>query len=437
MTRRARVRSLLLTAAIVLGSARAGWAQILCPQHPNDFYGQGGSGTAGWALVNAFVIGSPDNFYPQGFPDRQSALDARYADSLKYAQALISVVQRQATTFPTGSSLGGFAYRFDPQIGLPVRRSQSFGPMFAERPQSSGARRLSVAISGQANTWRSLGGVDLKRLTAVRTYPASVTDSGDPEAEYTSTQLSFSTVRGTLGVSYGLTRRVDIGVLFSYGSAFVDDVNDFTLTDLKTGAVVGVDGRHLCGLSRAFGDTTVRTKFEFLERPSIDLALGVDVRLPTGVAEDLMGVGTVQTKFSLIGALPMGRVSPHFNVGYTHVAGLTAGISAHGVDIPPIKNANEVNYTFGADIAARNWLTLAGDVIGRTLIGSYTFRPTIEPLVSELSIKPGNVHLVVGALGGKLLVRSGWLLNLSVAFPLTNGGLKPGITPVIGLERAF
>jgi hypothetical protein len=29
------------------------------------------------------------------------------------------------------------------------------------------------------------------------------------------------------------------------------------------------------------------------------------------------------------------------------------------------------------------------------------------------------------------------LLNMSVAFPLNSAGLKPGLTPVIGLERAF
>ena len=428
--------ALIVMPAIVV--ARVAAAQGVCTPHPNDVFLQGGSGTAGWALVNSMVLAAPQNFYAQGYPDRQEALNASYVESLKYAQAVISVVQRQATTFPTGSSLGGFTYSFDPQIGLPVRRSQSVGPMFADRPQSSGARTLSVAIAGQLTWWQSLGGVDLGRgLTSIRTYPASVTDSGHPEAEYSRTQVSFATARGSLGVNYGLTRRVDVAVLLSYGSAAVDSVLDFTLTDMTTGEVVNVDGRHLCGLSRAIGDTTLRAKMEFLSRPSLDLALGGEVRLPTGVADDLMGVGATQVKVMLIGAMPVGRFSPHFNLGYTHVAGSTPGFNVNGVDVPPLKNSGEFNYTIGADVAVSDGFTLAGDVIGRTLLNSFVFVPTIEPLASQLSIKPGNVHLVVGALGGKLLVRSGWLLNMSVAFPLTSGGLKPGITPLLGLERAF
>ena len=91
----------------------------------------------------------------------------------------------------------------------------------------------------------------------------------------------------------------------------------------------------------------------------------------------------------------------------------------------------------GADVAVNGALALAGDVIGRSLIGSYNFEPTVDPLVAQIAMKPGTVNLLLGALGGKLLIGHAWLLNMSVAFPLNSAGLKPGLTPVIGLERAF
>src|SRR5687768_8711775 len=48
-------------------------------------------------------------------------------------ETLIGVLQAQVTTFPIGSSSGGFTWRFDPRVGAPTRRTRSFGPLFAER----------------------------------------------------------------------------------------------------------------------------------------------------------------------------------------------------------------------------------------------------------------------------------------------------------------
>jgi hypothetical protein len=45
--------------------------------------------------------------------------------------------------------------------------------------------------------------------------------------------------------------------------------------------------------------------------------------------------------------------------------------------------------------------------------------------------------LLVGVVGMKLNVVSRWILRANVLFPLTSNGLEPGITPVLGLERAF
>lgn len=430
-----RVR-VLLYVLLVLPIARDARAQ--CTRDPNDDFNQGGSGTAGFALANIFLLSAPLNSYPAGFSDPQAATNAHYANDLNYSQALLSVVQRQATTFPMGSSLGGFTYTFDPQMGLPVRRTQSFGPMFADRPQSSGLHKFSVALAAQRTDWRALGGVDIGNgLVAIRSYPASVTTSGHPEAEYATTRITFVTERAQLGLNYGLTSRIDIGVLLTDGQATVDGTEHYMRTDLTTGQVLVVDGRHLCGASAGIGDVAIRGKVEFLSRPALDLALGVEVRLPTGVAADALGAGATQTKMMLIGSLPRGGFSPHFNVGYTFVAGHTAGIFANSVQAPNIKNASEINYTVGADVAVSSSLTLAGDVIGRSLLRSYNFEPTVDPLVAQIAMKPGTVNLLLGALGGKLLIGHAWLLNMSVAFPLNSAGLKPGLTPVIGLERAF
>ena len=390
---------------------------------------EGGTGTAGWALASMFLLAAPLDFYGDYFG---------YANDLTFSQALLSVVQRQAATFPIGSSSGGFTYAFDPQLGLPVRRTRSFGPMFAERPLTNGSHRFTVNVAAQQTSWRALGGVDFRKgLTAIRTYKASDTVTGDAEAEYAKTRITFRTARSVLGVNYGLTSRIDVGVLLAYGESVVTGQLNYTRTDLTTGRVLVVDDREYSGVSAGVGDATFRAKFEFLSHPSVDFAAGVDVRLPTGSGFEVLGAGATQTKLTLIGAFPRGQFAPHFNVGYTLVPGYTAGVRANSAQAANITNADEIDYTLGADVAVSSSVTVAGDVIGRSLLRSYNFERTVDPLVSEISMRPGTVNLLLGAAGAKVLVGREWLLNFSLAFAINNAGLKPGLTPVIGIERPF
>ena len=70
----------------------------------------------------------------------------------------------ETTTFPIGSSAGGFTWIFDSSLLVPVRRSRSFGPMFAERPFTTGKGSLSVGVSFQHTRFESVAGQSLADL---------------------------------------------------------------------------------------------------------------------------------------------------------------------------------------------------------------------------------------------------------------------------------
>jgi hypothetical protein len=358
-----------------------------------------------------------------------------------YYERLLSVVIRQGSSFPIGASSGGFTYSFDPQLGLPVRRTQSFGPMFADRPLTIGRHKFSASLSAQQTAWRALGGVDLKQgLTLTYWNLAQNTQSGHPEAAFTRTQMTFRTTREVFNATYGFSDRIDLGLLVTYGQAVVTGNTKYVLTDLTTGATIDEFHKDYAGTVSGLGDAAARMKYEFLRRSSIDLALGLDWkgRPPTAPTRPhILGTNVTQARAALIGSLPHGNIAPHFNVGYTLVRWFHYGQLLRGVQGSPLPESDEVDYTVGADAAVTNALTVSGDVIGRTLLQSYNFKQSIGPSVSEMAITGGKVNVLLGAAAAKLLVRRDWLLNLSVAFPLNNGGLKPSVTPVIGLERAF
>jgi hypothetical protein len=322
--------------------------------------------------------------------------------------------------------------------------------MFADRPMTGGRRKIGASLAFQSTTWEGVGGVDFRRgFTETRTFASSETESGagNPVLASNTASMTFATARGVLSLNYGLSDRIDVGLLLTSGSAVISWSGVYTETDLTTGQTLLIDERKESGASSGIGDTTVRAKFEFLSRPAVDLAAGLDVRVPTGNADDLLGTGAMQTHVQLIGAFPRGPVSPHFNVGYSYVPGSTPGISVPYalsedsptfiVKGPDVENPDEVNYTVGADIAVNRMLTIAGDVIGRTLLHSYNFERTVTPTISQISMRRGAANVLVGTVGAKLLLHGSWLLNVSGALPLNDAGFKPAASGVMGLEYAF
>ena len=83
---------------------------------------------------------------------------------------LYGLLLGETTTFPIGLSAGGFTWVFDSNLRVPVRRSRSFGPMFAERPFTTGKARLNVGATFQHTTFSSVGGQPLSDIEDSSSY---------------------------------------------------------------------------------------------------------------------------------------------------------------------------------------------------------------------------------------------------------------------------
>src|SRR5262245_29521413 len=124
--------------------------------------------------------------------------------------ALVGLFQAQTTTFPIGSSAGGFTWRFNPQLGAPMRRSRSFGPMFAERPLTTGRHHFSFNVGFQHTDWIELAGQRINDGIDFANW-----DIEDGWFEYLST-FTLSTEQTAATAMFGLTDNIDIGVRVPY-----------------------------------------------------------------------------------------------------------------------------------------------------------------------------------------------------------------------------
>jgi len=200
------------------------------------------------------------------------------------------------------------------------------------------------------------------------------------------------------------------------------------------------------GSASGIGDILVRAKYVVAQYDEGGLAAGVDLRLPTGDEDELLGIGTTQATAMFIGSRRYGRLSPHFNVGYTFSGESDSELGF----LAPLGN-DEFAYTFGTEIEASPRVTVNADLLGRLLIdvgrleeqdkqfnfmsaagvpGSATFR-------EFASIPDSNLHTLTGTIGAKVNLYGNLLLSGNVLFPLKKVGIYDTLTTVIGIDYVF
>jgi hypothetical protein len=413
-------------------------------------------------------------------------------------QSFNTQMATQFSTFPLGSSTGGLTYVFDESIGTFRRGSASFGPLFAERALTIGRRKLSAGFNYQRTSYDTFEGhnlddgsikfylrhqdcchfADPTDPTSFTLTPLTGTDHLNPpfKGDLIEAALSLQATTHTTAafVNYGVTDRWDVGLAVPFVRVNLDarvqariirlvtvtapDTHTFEYGHPDATQTVQHSG-HATGL----GDIALRTKYHFLRAAGGGLAAGVDLRLPTGDKNELLGAGGTEAKFLLIASSERGRLGQHVNIGYTaahgDVAGTVAGLSA--ATLP-----DEINYTGGVEFVASPRVTVMGDVVGRTLRGeghldlvSKKFEYNDPgPLIAgmpgpgcagfpgwtcatasfdEFAPRQGNLTLLLGTAGVKYNLAGNLLISGNVLFPLTRAGLRSRLTTVIGVDYAF
>src|SRR5262245_50172480 len=67
----------------------------------------------------------------------------------EFPEAITPIIERLAVRgvdFPVTATALGFTYRFNFELGVPERSSDSLGPVFVERADTVGRRRLDVGL---------------------------------------------------------------------------------------------------------------------------------------------------------------------------------------------------------------------------------------------------------------------------------------------------
>ncbi len=336
------------------------------------------------------------------------------------AQATTDTISRallaNLATLPVPSSSSAFSYRLNPELGTVERTTDSFGPFFVERAQTAGRGQVSAGLTFQHFHFTSLDGHNLRDGTFVTTanqFPDE-TSPFDVDQLTLGIDASVATFYGNVGV----TDRLEVGVAVPFIRLAIDGTRIDTYRGRQfTQAAASAE-------ATGVADIVARAKYTLYNDDGNGAAAAVDVRLPTGREEDLLGTGSTSVKFSGIGSIDRGPFAAHVN----------GGVSIGGL-------ATELSYDAAVEVAATPRATIIGELLGRTIdspghiVQVSAPNPSIAG-VQTVRLVPDTSMLSILTLvpGFKLNLSSTWVLSANVSIPLTTGGLTAPVTPFIGFD---
>ena len=364
----------------------------------------------------------------------------------------------QLTAVPLPSPASGFTYKFDQATGTFVRSTTSFGPILADRAETIGRGRLAFGFTQQFFSFDHLDGVGLTNVPAVFRHDRFEAGGGRTDVVSTNNTIQASVSQFTGALTYGVTDRVDVSLAVPVVRTRLSLLSNANIHRIGTGsnlqihyfrddlAIGGYGSSHqffVEGSAAGLGDLLVRTKATLMREGTRAMAAGLDLRLPTGDEQNLLGAGAAGVRPFAAFSTTIGRFGPHANLAYQwNGRSVLAGDVRNHIeaDLP-----DQFQYALGSDLNVNNRFSIVVDLLGQRLMNS----PRLSTYTLQATGVAGSVDLpdirfatdsfwtADGAVGFKANVATRVLVSFNLRFTLGNSGLTDRIAPLLGVEWAF
>jgi hypothetical protein len=382
----------------------------------------------------------------------------------------------QLSALPIASPASAIIFKENPATGALLPAEKGLGPILTERAETIGRGKFFMGFTRQQFRFDKIDGRELGNFTAF--FPGGeetrIIAGGVPRrtaAMTTSTQIDLRLDQNVVFFTYGLTNRLDISAALTAIQTTVS-AQSFNAQIANTGvpaeggncwcvqtfniqesiAAGGRAGFNLPGVvnsqrrsSSGIGDTLIRVKGTVLERNHAAVAIGGDLRLPTGDEMNYHGAGAVAFKpFASVSfytgeIAPRFRIAPHFNIGY-QVSGssvLAGDIVAGTKERLP----DQLNYAVGAEVSIygftgvvdylSNVLFDAPRMIGQSsdFLGRANTQLTGDTLGGMSNFSMNNL-----AVGFKIKTIGNLVLTANTLIALNDNGLRDKVVPMFGIS---
>jgi hypothetical protein len=475
-----RYSLLIVLFFVVLAGGSAG-AQNLCPPGaPSDkmiclipqVYGP-----------NGLVLPGGAN-YPSG---ASSQLDFATSSLRPVNTAIVS----QAASLPFASPSSGITFTWDPAAKVFAPSAGSLGPIVGDRAETIGRGKVFVGFDYQYFQFGTFDGVSLKDLpivfaqadNSVAVPGKTCSVNGFVSSPKNTLDCAFIrdvvTVKNRLDlkvsqfitvVNFGVLNRLDVSMVIPMETVRMGISSDATIVNVSNTPFHAFINRPGCGtattncLNQQFssvrsasgiGDMIMRVKGTAWKGERAALALGADIRFPTGDAMNYLGSGAAGVQPFLTWSRNA-RISPHALVGYqVNGSSVIAGdITTGGKERLP----SQLIYSGGVDVWLTKRVTVAADLVGEQVfqarrLSKTTFTemggcagqvyPTCAAPFAPANTDPAlsaasrSVNISSVSLGAKWKPLSTVLITSNVLIRINDGGLHASVVPLVGVSYTF
>ena len=375
----------------------------------------------------------------------QSSLTVGLAGGGAFDALAENIAETAARSLPVVSASAGFTYRYNKELDIFERTSDTLGPIFLERPDTLGKGKLNVNVSFQYVQFDEFDGQSLNRLRNTDPIVIRVADVAGNTVGFTANQLRYGlkiqNYITAFSLTYGIFDDLDVNLLVP-----VIETNLDVGVRSKQVALAGPDAvfapapapqatGFTHGVALGVGDILLRLKYRLAEWHDIRSAAGLQLRLPSGDENDFQGTGSFEASpFFYASTVYFSRLEPFVNAG--------VDLRADSVE------RSEARYGIGADYDATRRVGLTLAFLGRSEFkGSASpsetnflhLRPSgavaEEPL---LGLSFGRKDFLDLSFGTRIVVWHDVMLFANGIYALNNDGLRNDtIIPTVGFEGTF
>lgn len=339
---------------------------------------------------------------------------------------------------PLATPASGFVFTFDKKLAVYAPSNESFGPIMTERGETIGRHKVFLAFTYERFNFRTIDGHDLRSL------PLAL--KGTTTTNLTSNRVDAKVDQFAAYLTFGLLERVDVSLAVPFQKISLGVDSTGTQYGNANGTVVGSFQNSLFGTATGIGDLVLAGKGLAYRGEKTKLAIGSEVRLPTGDKYNFLGTGTTGVK-PYVALSRSGRVSPHLDLGYQWNGKTLLFRNKNGMDQ---RLPTDFYSSAGADFGVTKRLTLIGDYLfqrflagPRVLSGSFTI-PNTTQSVPVLTNKTPTGGIAKGpysenslSLGAKFNPGGGFLVAVNALIQLDDKGLRSRVVPFGELSYSF
>jgi hypothetical protein len=375
----------------------------------------------------------------------------------------------QLSQVPLASPVSGFIFA----NGV-MQEATSFGPVLADRAETLGRRRIFVGASYEYFDFDKADGVNLKSFGAVfthepepticQTIPSTPCLNGEPiytnDIVATQNRIDIKVHQVTLVGTYGLSDKLDVSIALPVVDVRVGMNSNATIynfepppvnhmfapvTDNPRETYISPFNAILTNSDSALGIGDLRLRGKYVAwrdaKEKSAVAVGLDLRLPTGDAYKFLGSGTWGLRPFVIYSYSA-RISPHASAGFE---GNGNSVLAGDVTSQPVTKAHlpdVFTYSAGADASVLHWLGLSADYIGTSLLNASrletsTFTDFAGNSHQNITTFASTVNQSNISMGAKVRPVARLLITGNVLFRLNDAGLHFKPSPLIGVSYTF